>query len=381
MTSEKLARAQAILDSVTNPRTGQGLHASGMIRDLQIGVILQDREGKTILCNNAFQEMFQATEAELIGQTIQKIALDPIHEDGRRYKPEDRPTYRAIHTRQPAKDVVMGIRRPGKKDRIWILVNADPILQDNGEILHIICSVKDITERKKMEKDQLFEQMAHQRALTQATIDGQEAERREIGKELHDNIGQQLTTIKLFLDMAKTTATDPTDEMVNMALKGVSDVINEVRAMSRSLVPFTLKDLGLVESINELADSIRRTQLLQIHFEHFGVSDEMPENLQLTIFRIIQEQLNNIVRHAKATTVTIGLKVSDQQVLLEVIDNGMGFELEKVRKGLGFVNIKNRVALFGGTVGILAEPGQGCLLAVSFPQSKPGGKAEESLAG
>ena len=121
----------------------------------------------------------------------------------------------------------------------------------------MVCSFTDITERKKMDQKLLNDGINHQKELTQATIDGQENERREIGKELHDNIGQQLTTIKLFLDMAKTTADDNTNEMVSMALKGVSDVINEVRAMSRSLVPYTLKDLGLVESIEELVESIR----------------------------------------------------------------------------------------------------------------------------
>lgn len=339
-----------------------------LIRDMQIGVVLQDKSGKTILCNNEFSRLFRVREEEIINENIQFLVTDPIHEDGRPYEPEERPTYRAIHTGRPARDVVMGMRRRGEKDRIWIIVNADPIFDENGAVLHIICSVKDITERKKMEEDQIARQINHQRQLTQASIDGQENERKEIGKELHDNIGQQLTTIKLFLDMAKTTADDHTNEMVSMALKGVSDVINEVRTMSRSLVPYTLKDLGLIESVNELTEALQRTQLMAITFESDDfIEDLLPENQQLTLFRIIQEQLNNIVKYAEADNLRISLKTTDQEVRLDIVDDGIGFDPKKIRRGLGFMNITNRAALFEGTTEVITEPGKGCRLTVRFP--------------
>lgn len=341
-----------------------------LIRDLQIGVVLQDKEGKTILCNDAFAEMFLATEKDLIGKGINNIALDPIHEDGRKFEAEERPTHKAIQTRQPAKDIVMGIYRPKQKDRIWLLINADPILDEHGEIMHIICSAKDISERKKMEDELLIKQISHQKQLTQASIDGQEKERREVGKELHDNIGQQLTTIKLFLDLAKTTADEATNEMVNMALKGVSEVINEVRAMSRSLVPSTLNDLGLIESINELTDSIARTMIMKIELDYFEFDEEtMQENQKLTLYRIIQEQLNNIVKHAEAKNVFINLRSDEQNSYLTIKDDGNGFDLKHIRKGLGFINIKNRAELFGGKAEIISQPGKGCLLKVYFPNA------------
>jgi signal transduction histidine kinase len=219
-----------------------------------------------------------------------------------------------------------------------------------------------------MEDDQMAKQMRHQRQLTQASLDGQEKERREIGKELHDNIGQQLTTIKLFLDLAKSTADDNTNEMVSMALKGVSDMINEVRAMSRSLIPSTLNDLGLSESINELIESIVRTQLMKIEFEDNDFEEEsLQENQKLTLFRIIQEQLNNIVKHSGAKNVWIELSNEEKKLMLKIRDDGAGFDLKKVRKGLGFMNIKNRAELFQGQAEIISKPGEGCLLKVSMP--------------
>ncbi len=339
-----------------------------LIRDIQLGVVLQDKEGRNILCNDAFAELFASSKNDLLGQDIQDLALDPVHEDGRRFSQEERPTYKAIKTKQPARDVVMGIIRPNLDHRLWMLINADPVLDENGEILHIICCVKDITERKKMEEDQMIKQIQHQRQLTQASIDGQEKERKEIGKELHDNIGQQLTTIKLFLDIAKTTGDDPTNEMVNMALKGISDVINEIRAMSRSLVPSTLKDLGLIESIDELVESFTRTQKINISFVRSGFNEELlHENQKLALFRIIQEQLNNIVKHATAKHATIKLGSQDDLITLEVSDDGKGFDDDKIRRGLGFMNIKNRAELLDGLSEIVSSPGKGCILKVVLP--------------
>jgi signal transduction histidine kinase len=264
--------------------------------------------------------------------------------------------------------VVAGIFLPSRKERRWIMVNADPVLDENNEVKHVICSVMDITERKMLEQKLLTDQINYQKQLTQASIDGQEKERREIGKELHDNIGQQLTTIKLFLDLAKSTADESTMEMVNMAIKGVSDVINEIRAMSRSLVPHSLKDLGFVDSVEELIDSITRAQGLKIDLESENFDEaSLRENQQLSLFRIVQEQLNNIIKHAKARHISIILKTTPQKVVLKIKDDGQGFDEKNVRKGLGFTNIRNRAEIFGGKAEISSKPGEGCLLRVFMP--------------
>jgi signal transduction histidine kinase len=241
-------------------------------------------------------------------------------------------------------------------------------MDEEGNVRHVVCSVMNLTERKKLEQKLIADQVFHQRQLTQATIDGQENERTAIGKELHDNIGQQLTTIKLFLDYAKSTADKNTSEMVHMALKAVGDVIDEVRAMSRSLVPFTLKDLGLLDSINELIEAFMRTRVLNIKFESEECNEDvLPENQKLSLFRIVQEQLNNIIKHSGAQNVSIRLRTKRQEFILEIKDDGRGFDIDSAPKGIGILNIKNRAELFNGKAEIFSEPGNGCLLVVSFP--------------
>lgn len=340
-----------------------------LIKDLQVGVFIVDNEGTITLCNDALAKMLSVPEEGLIGKQVYQILQHDMLDERELHIPlEQRPLTRARREKEAVKDQVVGVLHPATGDRMWILVNADPVLDVKGEIKHVVCSVMNITERRKLERQLLNDQINHQKQLTQATLDGQEAERREIGKELHDNIGQQLTTIKLFLDMVKSTANDDSLEMVSMALKGVADVINEIRLMSRSLLPHTLKDLGLVESILELVDSVSRSQLLKIEFCFAEFDEELvPENQQLTLFRIIQEQLNNISKHAGAHFVHVSLNTSEGQVSLEIYDDGKGFDFKTVRRGLGFTNIRNRAELFGGSMTLHASPGEGCTLQVTMP--------------
>jgi signal transduction histidine kinase len=245
-----------------------------------------------------------------------------------------------------------------------------PVLNDNDEILHIVSSVYDITERKQLEQALIADQINHQKQLTQATIDVQEEERKEIGKELHDNIGQLLATSKLYLDLAKSTADDTTKEMISHSAASISYVINGVREISHSLIPPTLGDLGLISSIKDLIETFTRTQPLEIKFNYsFFDEDLLPDNQKLMIFRIIQEQLNNIVKHANAREVVITLKNMDKLLWLEVKDDGKGFDAKKIRKGIGLANIKNRAELFGGKMEIISDAGEGCLINVMVPQA------------
>jgi signal transduction histidine kinase len=313
--------------------------------------------------------MLSIPEEMIVGKNVYEImSSDMINENNEFIPVSERPLTVTLQSKQTIKDAVLGVLHPITKERSWILVNADPILDEVGNIRHVVCSVMNLTERKKLEQKLISDQLSHQRQLTQATIDGQENERRSIGEELHDNIGQQLTTIKLFLDYAKSTADGETGEMVNMALKGITDVINDVRAMSRSLVPYTLKDLGLVDSVNELIDSLVRVRSLNIEFEHSGFNENhIPENQKLALFRIVQEQLNNIVKHAGAQNVWIKLSQKESEFILQVKDDGKGFNSTQSRKGIGILNIKNRAELFNGEAEIVSEPGNGCLLTVSIP--------------
>lgn len=275
----------------------------------------------------------------------------------------------AAQTKKPVEEVVVGICRDSG-EHTWLLVNANPVLDEGGNIRHIISSFTDVTSHKKLTQHLLDERLNQQRLLTQATIDGQERERREIGKELHDNIGQQLATTKLYIDLAKAENASDKLNMLDRATRSITDIINEVRTISHSLVPPSLGDLGLMESVHDLANTICLLQGFQIQIKHEGFNEAgLSENGKLMLYRVIQEALNNIAKHAQATVVQIGLQRHNGMVVLKIQDNGRGFAPGKIRKGLGLHNIRNRAEIFGGSVSIHSAPGAGCTIHITIPDS------------
>lgn len=339
-----------------------------LISEMTVGLFMVSEEGNILLCNPMLSRMLNKPEQEIVGKNVHDFLHIPVVDESGVSIPVEKMPVGQLLSGSSIKDYVVGAQNPLTGEKNWIMFNSKPITDDAGHFLYAICMMRDVTAQKEREKKTLEQNIQHQRQLTQATIDGQEKERREIGRELHDNIGQQLTTVKLFLDMLKNNVSEEGSELMQLSLKGINDVINEVRAMSRSLVPYTLKDLGLVESISELIDSLQRTQSLQVYFEHAGFDDSnIPENQQLTIFRIVQEQMNNICKHANANSVTIQLQLKSGQIVLNISDNGRGFNMQTVRKGLGLTNMRNRAELFGGKVSIISEEGYGTLMSVSLP--------------
>jgi len=252
----------------------------------------------------------------------------------------------------------------------YVLDKAYLIHDNKGNPIRLIGSMQDITARKELEQRLLEQEVGKQKLITQATIDGQERERKEIGKELHDNINQILSTTKLYLDLAENTANGQTAEMIAMGSKNIMEAINEIRKLSRSLVPPTLGDLGLIASIKDLCENFSNTRTFEVSFEHRNIREkQLADNQKLMLFRIIQEQTNNIVKHAKAKHVIISLKATKGFINLEITDDGQGFNLKKTKKGVGLANIINRTELFNGQVEILTSPGKGCSIKVSIPLS------------
>jgi PAS domain S-box-containing protein len=249
-------------------------------------------------------------------------------------------------------------------DRGMILRN------EEGKPVRMIGAAQNITERKYLEEELLRNELGKQKAINQATVDSQEMERTEIGKELHDNVNQILTTTKLYLDLALSN-NELKDELIEKSSKNIISVINEIRQLSRSLMDPTIGDLGLIDSVNDLIENINLTRKLHVTL----ASDQRLEtflnkNQKLTIFRILQEALNNAMKHAKAITVQIGLKLVNNTVLVTIKDDGIGFDPSLIKMGAGLKNIQNRVYLIGGTYSILSAPKKGCEIIINFPVNK-----------
>ncbi len=259
--------------------------------------------------------------------------------------------------------------------------------RDNGEFAHIydrcillkdekdkpvrlIGAAQDISERKRLEKELLKNELEYQRLIHQATVDSQEKERAEIGKELHDNINQVLTTTKLYLDLA-TTNQELKEELIRKSILNINNVIQEIRHLSRSLMDPSIDDLGLIDSIKDLIENIHLTQQIKILFmADEAIESQLDANQKLTVFRIIQESLNNVLRHAKANIVTIEISSESNALQLTISDDGIGFGAANLKRGAGLKNIQNRIYLINGTLQIESSPGEGCTIQLQFPINK-----------
>ena len=250
------------------------------------------------------------------------------------------------------------------------------IFGKEGKVIRMVGSMQDITAQREMEKKLLKQELNKQKIVAQAMVDAQEKERAEIGKELHDNINQILSTTKLYLELAKNDHKERLN-LISRSAENIHEAIHEIRNISRSLVPASIGDLGLQDSIADLVESVKTTRAIHVEFYPVGNFDErISDKEKLMLFRIIQEQVNNVLKHSGARNLIIELilEETENRIELNITDDGKGFHPENVKnkKGLGLSNIMSRADLFGGKVTIMSSPGKGCKLRVQVPvQNEP----------
>jgi PAS domain S-box-containing protein len=236
-----------------------------------------------------------------------------------------------------------------------------------GNSKEVVINARDITERKKLEAQLTVEQKNRQRAITSAVIKAQESERSQLGQELHDNVNQVLTTVKLYNEMLFDGIGDPKD-ILEKSIHHLQSCINEIRSISKRLSAPTLGKISLEDSIKELVDSINLTKRLHISFQITGANNKIiPQDLHLAIYRIIQEQLNNIIKYAEAGNVLIQIHNCGEGLLLQIEDDGKGFDTQKKRKGIGITNMETRAENMHGKLKLISTPGHGCKLIAKFP--------------
>jgi signal transduction histidine kinase len=215
-------------------------------------------------------------------------------------------------------------------------------------------------------QNQLIEEKLHRhQEVIKATIEATEKEREGIGRELHDNVTQILTTAKLCLSCISVA--DSSRDMIERSSNTITSAIEEIRSLSRSMIQTFHREIGLKLSIEDLVESINLSNKYKITLDFFLPDEQMlDDKLKMTLFRILQEQLNNIIKHADASEIKISISKNNELLNLVISDNGKGFNVTEKRKGIGITNITNRAELFNGQVSIDSAPGKGCRMEVRF---------------
>jgi signal transduction histidine kinase len=228
---------------------------------------------------------------------------------------------------------------------------------------------RDITAEKKselalqeMQKAITEQKIQEQKKLTKAMIRAQENERNRIGRELHDNINQLLVASKLLLSKQKN---DPASE-TGQSLELVARAIEEIRVLSGKYVT-PLKNINLQELVRALLYRLGEDGKTETNFSYNIDPFEPDDDLKLNIYRIIQEQINNIIKYASASRVTISIEAMQDEIRIIIADNGKGFDPNQKRRGIGFMNLYNRIEVYDGTFIIDSAPGKGCRILIFIP--------------
>lgn len=231
--------------------------------------------------------------------------------------------------------------------------------------LAVLQELNEEIQKQKAAREE--EEKQRHKLITEAVIRAQENERSLIGLELHDNINQVLTTVKLHNEMVLEGIGDP-KIILPRTMKYLQDCINEIRSLSKRLSAPTLGKISLEESVKDLIDSINATSKVKITHQISGLKNQvLKQELHLGIYRILQEQLNNVLKHAEASEVFIHLEQNEDRIHLLVTDNGKGFTVQNNKAGIGLMNMQTRAESLNGTFELETKPGYGCKVKVEVP--------------
>jgi PAS domain S-box-containing protein len=249
-------------------------------------------------------------------------------------------------------------------NEIFMEISSHRIIYNNEPAIFAIAI--NVTEKILLENKLSEEKIKKHREITQAVILAQEKERKLIGSELHDNINQILAGSRLYLGLVKSEKEDY-NPFLNEIDKLIILAIEEIRKLSHSLIPPSMEDDEFMDAINSIIEmtTIGNQFVIEKMIEIVDKS-KFTDELHLTIYRIIQEQFNNILKYAKPNRVWLKLYQLGDKIMLSIKDDGVGFDTKSRTPGVGLMNIKTRASLFNGELTIISAPGKGCEINICF---------------
>jgi two-component system, NarL family, sensor kinase len=223
----------------------------------------------------------------------------------------------------------------------------------------------------KFSKRMLQLQEENQKNLLQTQLEIQEQTFNYIAEEIHDHIGQRLTLAKLYLNSRKEHEPQESEQLVDQSAELIGMAINDLKYMSRTLTASFINDNGLIPAIEMETERINKLHQFSLSLKVEGQTVFMPAETELVIFRIIQEALQNMMKHAKATKACIALHYRTEQLHITITDDGIGFDTATSSvaaiKTSGLTNMKKRTTLLNGTFQITSAPGKGTTIHIQLP--------------
>lgn len=242
---------------------------------------------------------------------------------------------------------------------IYVEVKSKPLFMNDKE--YRLAIFTDITEKMKLEQD-----------LTRAIIRTQENERYELGAELHDNICQILASTHISMGVLSKSVNPEGKELFQQCRDYISLATQEIRNLSHRLAPAFYNDSTLEEGFNVLLNTanVEEKYNVNLYFDEAVKKANLTKDLQMNLYRILQEQLRNIVKYADCKNIDVDLLISNNKLKMRVADDGCGFDIATAKGGIGLSNMRRRIELFEGKFDVYSSPGNGCELVIDIPLKK-----------
>ena len=225
--------------------------------------------------------------------------------------------------------------------------------------------------QQKQEKEIVRMKDAYEKEALRSQLEIQENALKNIAQELHDNIGQMLSVVKLSLSVVPLTKEHPAYEPFHNSQEVLNKAIQDLSNLTKSLHTERIVDIGLIESIRYELFAIKRTGIIQVHYHNEGIEWPFSEQKAIFLFRMFQEALNNVLKHAKATEVDVVLRYADNVCTLIIRDNGIGIpDLASngaIENGVGLRSLYNRASIIGAEISINSKPEQGTTIIIQLP--------------
>ncbi len=341
-------------------------YVDNIIGSMNETLIVLDPEAKIKTVNRATCDLLGYKEAELVGQNIDKIVSEKVNFfTGSGFR-------RLLEEKTVMNHEADYITARGK--HISMLFSA-ATLKNKERIAGAVIIARDVTERKQAE-EALRKSEKELHFLSSQLLTAQERERRRLSRELHDELGQGLIVLKLkFRSIQDALHKDQIKlkEECDEAIDYINEVTENVHRLSRDLSPSILEDLGLTAAIRRLVESFTKHSNIKCMLDVKAADDLFSQEGQIILYRIVQECLTNVAKHAQATKASIVIRKQGDRVFFRVKDNGIGFNFQEIayeetgKKGLGLAAMYERARMLGGSLDIWSREGAGARIAITIP--------------
>ena len=363
---------QSTVQDVTERHAAEHRYETA-VNSLAEGVAVLDREGRVIAFNRSAVKILAMTEDQFTGRMVQDPDWQLQREDGTPFPMEEHPVVITLNTGQDRDDVILVAALPDGSRRTLTVSSRGLEPDRDGKPTSVLASFRDITQQRQHER-RLRDYAEELRRVSQRILEAQESERRGIAQDLHDEVGQALTATRINLkDLQQQAGDGPLAPRLAEAETVVAELLGKVRQMSLDLHPSVLDDLGLVPALRWCV----RTRTVGSELK---VSLELPEELprfevmaEITLFRVFQETLSNVLKHSRASRLEVRLEYAGGRLLMSARDDGTGFDAAAARQralsgeSLGLLGMQERARLAGGELVLESASGKGTLVRVSLP--------------